>query len=103
MHVPCCTQVEAFLHGPDRQLTLRGFTGIAQARSTAAALSRGGHNGYGPGVVVTSTYSITVAVDGTGRNSKVQIRKTYDLHKRQVQAKEKYWQELQAVRAMLTQ
>jgi hypothetical protein len=96
-------QVEAFLHGPAKELTLRGFTGIAQARKTAEALGGAGCTGYRPGLVVTSTYSIKVAVGGTGKNSRVEIRKTADLHKRQVQPREKYRQELQAVRAMLTQ
>lgn len=58
--------------------------------------------GGGSGAIVTSTYSIQVTTCGTGKSSKVLVSKTKNLYNRQVQAKEPYRQELQAVKAMLT-
>ncbi len=87
-------QVEEFLHGPSVNLKLTGFSGIAHARSTAAALCANSYSG---------TYSIHVTTSGTGKNSKVLISKTKDMYNRKVRSKEQYRQELQAVKAMLTQ
>lgn len=92
--------------------TLTGFSGIAEARRAATDIEgrsftyftvdsgacgaryETDHTGD------PSTYSLTAEATGTGRYARVIVTKTPEWFQRNVQGKEVYKQELQAVRAL---
>jgi len=99
-------QVEAFLRGPNQTFTLRGFSGIQQARRAADDIL-GRHRSYGYRYNTATTtsnsdmYNVTAVANGIGKTAYVSISKTRDWYQRRhVQSKEGYKRELQAVKAL---
>lgn len=83
------------MRGPDTSFTLRGFSGIAEARKTADLLM--GRRSYGYEARASpTTYSLTASAAGTGRNACVNISKTRAWFDSQAAGKEVYRKELQA-------
>jgi hypothetical protein len=103
-------QVEVFLRGPDSSYNLTGcFTGIADARKALARLTtpagmyqyRSSYSRRDEGSLSDNSCSFNAWALGTGRNARVQIRKTEAWFQGSVvKGKEPLLQELRAVRAM---